>query len=513
MAGIWVKAGAAEAWAPLPSAGHPEWLVDGRPARDDQKCLIAHALAQRDSLAGTELTGTVLAEAVKDGKGARWNAQVWSIDSGGGCLRFVGNAERVKLERRRKELQQQLSELEARGEMSRAAELRRQLKDLGPFGVQISLPALRSQPPVAAGTGGRYQVVTSSSIQLSDPTLVERALALQSCYEPACRMPERALDLLKAGGLNHLASSAVVLYPPGAQLSVVRDLALQRVPCNIAGRDLFDPKKLQECFGWSKAFYNRYYDQHSELAPNIAVACTSTMWRQGFAPVEVHVVNLIGYAFDSESQADFKYFQKYPQELVPRMQTMWRHMFAAAHAMKLQRILLAKVGGGAFSHLLPKVLGTPHKSPGEVYEALLKDSLEPVKLEGPNQEILVEPLGRIPDDVFNGTLGELSSTLLVNAWDMLTVVGNGNAADHSLDGFFGRCTAMGVLCWPMTNPHLRYLEAPTPAAASVPTTTVADTEKVSSPGPATGPPSTAPIAADPEPLPKQRRIEDFFRKR
>merc|ERR1712039_724173 len=49
--------------------------------------------------------------------------------------------------------------------------------------------------------------------------------------------------------------------------------------------------------------------------------------------------------------------------------------------------------------------------------------------------------------------GILEDSLLVNAWDPWSMVGNGNAADNSLDGYFGRCTAMALLCWPKKCPH------------------------------------------------------------
>ena len=51
-------------------------------------------------------------------------------------------------------------------------------------------------------------------------------------------------------------------------------------------------------------------------------------------------------------------------------------------------------------------------------------------------------------------------TLIVNAWDPHSLVGNGNAADNSLDGFVGRHTAVAVLCWPAVNTRLRYVPIP-----------------------------------------------------
>ena len=56
-------------------------------------------------------------------------------------------------------------------------------------------------------------------------------------------------------------------------------------------------------------------------------------------------------------------------------------------------------------------------------------------------------VGDIPD-----ILDETS--LFVNAWDPHSVVGNGNAQDKSLDGYFGRLSDLALMCTPLTNPHV-----------------------------------------------------------
>ena len=48
----------------------------------------------------------------------------------------------------------------------------------------------------------------------------------------------------------------------------------------------------------------------------------------------------------------------------------------------------------------------------------------------------------------------LDRTMFVNSWNPFSVVGNGNAADKSLDGQFGRRTAMAVLATPPVNGHM-----------------------------------------------------------
>ena len=51
---------------------------------------------------------------------------------------------------------------------------------------------------------------------------------------------------------------------------------------------------------------------------------------------------------------------------------------------------------------------------------------------------------------------KLDDLLFVNSWDPHSMLGNGNRIDDSLDGKFGRCSAIAVLGWPGTNLHVRY---------------------------------------------------------
>lgn len=50
---------------------------------------------------------------------------------------------------------------------------------------------------------------------------------------------------------------------------------------------------------------------------------------------------------------------------------------------------------------------------------------------------------------------DLQDTLFVNAWDPVSMIGNANADDGSLDGWVGRSTASALLGWPKSNPFLK----------------------------------------------------------
>jgi len=51
----------------------------------------------------------------------------------------------------------------------------------------------------------------------------------------------------------------------------------------------------------------------------------------------------------------------------------------------------------------------------------------------------------------------LDKVLFVNAWDPYSLVGNGNNMDNSLDGYFGRISAMSILCWSITNLKIKFI--------------------------------------------------------
>ena len=288
--------------------------------------------------------------------------------------------------------------------------------------------------------------------QMSDIKYVWRAMLLQKCYGNAFKLPSHALTLQKQGHLDHLAKTVVVFYPRGENVRTIKRLARQRVPCNISGHDHFDVNLMQETFGWSKGFYQTFYDKTNTLAPNIAIACTTKIWLppDPCHMREVRVVNLIGYAFDCREQADYRHFWSHPEELMERMKIMWRSMFAAAKHFNVEHILCAKVGGGAFARYLPHIYP-------DGYDLLFSQSLDAVRCEPGNNVFDLAPLGHVPGIAFKIDTEVLSKTLFVNAWDMLSIVGNGNEGDASLDGCFGRSTAMGLLCWPVTNPHLTYM--------------------------------------------------------
>lgn len=154
---------------------------------------------------------------------------------------------------------------------------------------------------------------------------------------------------------------------------------------------------------------------------------------------------------------------------------MFCMFFRCAADLGLVRMAVACVGGGAFAALYPGNFVAEVLIPGlsdalrdhHEWRAVRKlPDLESIGLLGADLQTEVsdamrpvverycayEPLGRVPAAL------KRTDTLYQNAWDPHSIVGNGNAGDRSLDGFFGRSTTMHFLCWPKTNPHMQYVK-------------------------------------------------------
>ena len=62
---------------------------------------------------------------------------------------------------------------------------------------------------------------------------------------------------------------------------------------------------------------------------------------------------------------------------------------------------------------------------------------------------------RIPNDL--ETYDDFENTLFINAADPWSIMGNGHKGDTSLDGFWGRISAVAVLSTPLVNKHIQYI--------------------------------------------------------
>ena len=216
---------------------------------------------------------------------------------------------------------------------------------------------------------------------------------------------------------------------------------------------------------WTESLYTAYYEQYGTLLPNVAVYCETPvgiakpLWKK-----VIRVLNLIGLAFDNSKQPDLRAYDAWKGQnadknaslwLRPRVRAQLKNVGAvlnwASSDKKITYVHLPAVGCGAFAGDMP-VLSVwndelalavadwkdAHKDliidSGEIYPGTFHAGLQ---------------MTRVWDDL-DKRYG-LDKCLFVNAWDPHSFIGNGNAMDPSLDGYYGRHTAMALLGWPGTN--------------------------------------------------------------
>ena len=241
---------------------------------------------------------------------------------------------------------------------------------------------------------------------------------------------------------------SVVFYHKTDDINIVKKLAIQREPCNIAGEHLYHKDKMKKHFGWSRGGYY-------EGAPNIAIYCNSLVKTpQNKFINNVKVINLIGCALDSHYQPDYKYY-KDVASVQAFYANMWKLGLAAAIHSGCKKFKIFNVGGGAFAGNYFDVFII------NIFEKAFKPLLPEFKKAGISvlgYDFKTKTFngGFIPD-ILDNEDEDIQNTLYVNAWDPWSIIGNGNGADRSLDGFWGRCSNMSVLGWPITNPSIKYI--------------------------------------------------------
>jgi hypothetical protein len=191
----------------------------------------------------------------------------------------------------------------------------------------------------------------------------------------------------------------------------------------------------------------------------------------------IHLINVYAPALDVDTQPDVKLFtvlddtpkfNLIPDKYQQIVYDVFHKIFQCAQDKKLNNVVLCGFGLSAFSILVGEQNTT------RLYiDALEKFMLDKSKLiEGKNIYYgwyvgEGEPQEKIKSIVYirqniPETLGEdglkKEETLYVNAWDPWSLPGNGNFNDPSIDGAYGRSSAIAVLCWPFTNPHLKLNE-------------------------------------------------------
>ena len=257
--------------------------------------------------------------------------------------------------------------------------------------------------------------------------------------------------------LENLLENVKVIYNENDSLPKVKEMATTRDFVNIAMRRSFDRDVCKRTFGHSEGAYKKSVP--GNLMPNIAILCKQTKFRVESHFYDVNIIHLVGAAFDTPEQPDCKHFCRNKidnrpishllkpfcqnvnlDELKEFYMEVWGKAF---EAVRLDPVLttLKAVGVGAnnFSPFYNEDAFKKYIQDEVIRDLMSKPKYSKVKVQNLNY--------RIPDGFANETAKNLKETLFINAWDPWSMVGNGNSADYSLDGFVGRSSISTYQCF------------------------------------------------------------------
>eukprot|EP00966_Prymnesium_polylepis_P291275 6727648-Prymnesium_polylepis.1 len=243
---------------------------------------------------------------------------------------------------------------------------------------------------------------------------------------------------------------------------------------------------LYDAYGYMDSGYlSLFKEDPSKLPPNIALymhcpvnhlanATTYVIGGSIATALRVHVLNVIGFGFDSVEQPDFLYFsENWPSRkpiLLAKMRMIFMYAFQCAQDLGLSEIALCAFGAGWFGRL--------YMDGANEYRAVYMDALRQAldtclprtrlslldASSNPQyaneiqlicsrreEDLSFVPRGRVPA-TFNQ--GDADNVLFLNAWDPHSNAGNGNGGDPSLDGYFGRHSAMAYISCSRMNVRL-----------------------------------------------------------
>jgi hypothetical protein len=317
-------------------------------------------------------------------------------------------------------------------------------------------------------------------------------------YNKSHRPPEWVIEYVENVSLYRQDACKSRCYSMDDRTDAIRKVLGERQPVNIAmGLNLhYNPSGFQKAFGFG-GYCSGYTELINEqgigpttrLPPNISVYCYTPMQHGTSYIGHQHVMNSIGVALDTKEQPDYKVLiKKSDEERLSEIKRVvhesYQCFLACAQDLNIDRIAICHLGGGAFSTefsnlcegnyiemvwlpVVSKLLNEEGKFLKEI--RLLSSKMNEDEESQENLKSLnvllkkgickVTHGGSIP-----GAANKESSdkVLFQNAWDPHSIAGNGNKADKSLDGFFGRSSAISVLTFPITNPFiaLRLLSKP-----------------------------------------------------
>ncbi len=302
-------------------------------------------------------------------------------------------------------------------------------------------------------------------------TSIQNIHALYEIMYSKYRFPDWILSKFKNRSFwNGYMRSACVYYPQGASLEIVKKLVKEREPVNMARNRPFDEDKMLTYFGWNRGFYDRYYEKNRKLAPNIAIY-TPTLLVTKTDEQKIHVLHAIGLAFDHPKQSDCQYFLgstfKITLKKQKELEKVYKTIFKMIYKCAIDRGFTDVVLSGFGTYNFAKLYNEHNKK--KILENVFIPAFESTVSECPKKmRFYTMGLGDsshlFTSAYYHGDVGrfpaccnkfeDLDTVLFLNCFDMISIPGNGQKGDNSIDGFIGRYTCISVTGTSMTNPYL-----------------------------------------------------------
>jgi hypothetical protein len=335
--------------------------------------------------------------------------------------------------------------------------------------IKLGSESGNNSPSTTTNIGGQQN-------NLPEQELVPKIAKLFLCYLPGYQPPKWVGQQEFQQAIYKYANMAEVYYPSGANLAEVNKLATRREPTNLGGDKLYNRDRLVAEYGYAESPYKIG-------SPNIAIFCrTPVLTGRVITPDKVKYANIlsaIAPALDTQEQPDYRYLAGDPRQ--PKRNYKYACMMAAAFRHirvcflegGYKRLIMTGLGMGNFKcyaeeldidaeHIFRECL---FRGLGDLFipdsgremwlnctrAVVLRDHI-PAEL---RQQVVLKALD-IQTLIDNLKQSELDTSLIINAWDPFSMVGNGNSGDISLDGYIGRISAVGVLSWPITNPQIKW---------------------------------------------------------
>lgn len=264
--------------------------------------------------------------------------------------------------------------------------------------------------------------------------------------------------------------------PLGIELN---EIMLHKQPVNIGmGSNDYNHSKWKDCLtkkglpdttDAGKSFYTKYYENNNKLGPNVAIYCkTPTLDDSDSSNLktkDIGILSVSAYAFDSEDQPDRKYFmngQKFKEdkkmEYEGRIRSIFEKILRCAKDNDYKSIYIDGPGCGAFAGPDSEyVIKVYNKFFNEYKKKLNKNGIRLINGYKENPKLF-------PNKNYNKlncftkewkkNFGEPEKVLFINNWDPHSLPGNGNNADSSVDGGYGRNAPISIIGCASINEHL-----------------------------------------------------------